>query len=282
MPREADREAGASGHRGVRWPFGPGDAFARLHEERHRLALIHSLPGMLVWPGVMMLLAIAFQFAGGFVWALAGGPDSPVHLDTMAFLALSLAYFAFAVLMWHRLGRYGAQRSAFAVGPLRPADVLAAGLVLVFMIFVAGRLTLAFHEFAMTDTSLTLSGGASREELSNVDDYTQSNAALWSVILLTLVAAPLAEEVLFRGWMLPMMMARGVPTVFAIVISALAFGLLHITQGLLVMTSTFFLGIALGVARVATGRMTAPILGHAANNAWAVFAVPALLTRMPG
>ena len=155
-------------------------------------------------------------------------------------------------------------------------------LVMLFMAFVAGRLTVMFHDFAMADPSLTLSGGASREDVSNVDEFAMSGAALWSVILLTLVAAPLAEEILFRGWMLPMMIARGVPVLFAIVISALAFGLLHIAQGLLVMTSTFLLGIALGVARVATGRVAAPLLGHAANNAFAVFAVPALLSRVPG
>jgi|GEM_PF-1387656 len=267
---------------GVRWPFRSRDAFARLDAERHRLALIHSLPGVLVWPFLMIALAFAFQFAGGFIWALAGGPDGPVHFDTMAFGAMALAYFAFIGLMWQRWSRYNAERHAFAVWPIRPTDILAAGLVLVFMALVAGRLSVMFHDFAMADPSLTLSGGASREDLSNVDEFAMSNAALWSVVLLTLVAAPLAEEILFRGWMLPMMIARGVPVLFAILISALAFGLLHIAQGLLVMTSTFLLGVALGVARVATGRVAAPLLGHVANNAFAVFAVPALLSRMPG
>lgn len=281
MPQNADSATHASAGDRTRWPFRPGDAFARL-DAQHRPALIHSLPGMLVWPAVMVALAFAFQFAGGFVWALTGGPDAPLHLDTMAFLALSLGYFAFTALMWHRLKRYDAQRPAFALWPPRPADYAAAILVLVFMVLVASRLTVMFHDYAMLDPSLTLSGGASRDDVSNVDDFTHTNAALWSVILLTLVAAPLAEEVLFRGWMLPMMIARGVPAVFAIAISALAFGLLHITQGLLVMTSTFLLGLALGAARMATGRMAAPVLGHIANNAWAVFAVPALLERVSG
>jgi membrane protease YdiL (CAAX protease family) len=281
MPQNADSATRASAGDRTHWPFRRGDAFARL-DAQHRPALIHSLPGMLVWPAVMMGLAFAFQFAGGFVWALAGGPDAPLHLDTMAFLSLSLAYFAFAVIMRRRLSRYDAEHRAFALWPPRPSDFLAAGFVLLFMVFVAGRLTVMFHEFAMLDPSLTLSGGATRDEVSNIDDFAQTNAALWSVILLTLVAAPLAEEVLFRGWMLPMMIARGVPAIFAIVISGLAFGLLHITQGLMVMTSTFLLGVALGVARMATGRMIAPILGHVANNAWAVFAVPVLLERVSG
>ena len=176
---------------GVRWPFRTRDVFARLDREDHRLALIHSLPGVLVWPVVMMALAFAFQFAGGFIWALAGGPDAPVHFDTMAFFAMALAYFAFIGLMWRSWRRYEAERHAFAVWPVRPSDILAAILVLLFMAFIAGRLSVMFHDFAMADPSLTLSGGAAREDVSNVDDFAMSNAALWSVILLTLVAAPL-------------------------------------------------------------------------------------------
>ena len=82
--------------------------------------------------------------------------------------------------------------------------------------------------------------------------------------------------------MLPMMMARGVPAFFAILISALAFGLIHTPQGLMVVISTFFLGIALGLARVVTGRVAAPVLGHMANNAWAVLVVPRLIEMQAG
>lgn len=280
MPPDSNTPAGRPAADAVHWPFGPGDAFAQLRAEDHRLALIHSLPGMVVWPLVMMALAFAFQFAGGFLWALTGGPKGMLQLDTVAFAAMALAYFAFAAVMWRWLQRDGAHRGTFAFWPPRASDLLATFLVMVFMILVAGHLTLAFHEFAMLDPSLTLSGGATRDEVSNVDNFIHSNAALWSIILLTLIAAPLAEEILFRGWMLPMMVARGVPAVFAIAISALAFGLLHTPQGLMVMTSTFLLGIALGIARMATGRVTAPLLGHVANNAWAVFAVPAILQRV--
>lgn len=265
----------------VRWPFRRRDTFAALREESHRLALIHSLPGMLVWPLLMLALAFAFQFAAGFLWVLLGGPMSDTALSTAGFVASSLAYLALAGLMWLRLERYDAHHRAFAVLPVRGGDILAGLLVLVFMITLGSPLTLLFHEFAMSNPEMTLSGGADRDDLSNVDDFIESGAALWSVVLLTLIVAPLVEEILFRGWMLPMMIARGVPAVFAILISAFAFGAVHIAQGLLVMTSTFLLGIALGIARISTGRLAAPVLGHIANNAWAVFAIPLILSRLP-
>jgi len=265
---------------GRHWPFAAHDTFAALHEDRHRLALIHSLPGLLVWPLAMVGLAFLFQFIAGFLWMLAGGPLSPVALNTAAFTASAMAYFALAGLMWLRLERYDAHHRAFAILPVRAGDVLAALLVLIFMVLVGSRLTIFLHELAMSDPAQTLSGGAARETLSNIDDIVGSGAAWWSIVLLTLIAAPLVEEILFRGWMLPMMLARGVPAVFAVLISAAAFGTVHIAQGLLVMISTFILGIALGTARLATGRLAAPVLGHVANNVWAVIVIPAILARL--
>lgn len=278
MPHSATSMAKAP----VRWPFRRRDVFYSVTDDSDRRAVIHSLPGILVWPVLMMVLAYAFQFAILSTWSWLGGFDLPVHPVTASFAALVGGYACFALVMWHTLKQSGIHRGVFAIFPLRMSDLGAAALILVFMITIGGRLTLILHEYAMADPSLTLSGGARPEDISNVDDFALSGAAVWAIIALTLVAAPIVEEVLFRGWMLPMMMARGVPAVFAIILSAAAFGLLHISQGLMVMISTTILGLALGLARVMTGRVAAPVLGHIANNAWAVFAVPALMQQFQG
>lgn len=265
----------------IRWPFAPGDGYSLL-QEPDRLLMIHSLPGILVWPGLLFALAILFQLVSTGIWSALGGPDFIVPLQTMQFGGSAVAYGMLALLMWHHFGIYAAHRPAFSVIPRRVSEAGAAALVLVFMLTLAGPITLWFHEFAMMDFSQTLAGGAELKEVSNVDNIVQSGADLWVIVLLTLVAAPLVEEILFRGWMLPMLIARGVPGLFAVLISGAAFGLIHIGQGLMVMTSTCLLGIALGVARLITGRVAAPVLGHVANNAWAIFAIPALTGMQAG
>ncbi|WP_417486262.1 CPBP family intramembrane glutamic endopeptidase [Maricaulis sp.] len=264
----------------TRWPFARHDVFAGLAEP-HRMRVIRSLPGMIVWPAMMFALIYGAQLATIIGWAMAGGPATGLNEGGATFLGIILGYAGLAVVMWVWMKRYKVHRPVFSIFPLRFTDFVAAALTIIFMVFIASPLTLSFHEFAMSNPDMTLSGGASRDDLSNVDDFAGAGASLWLVIGLTLIAAPIVEEILFRGWMLPMMMARGVPAFFAIIISALAFGLVHITQGLLVMTSTFFLALALGAARVWTGRLAAPILGHVANNAWAVFAVPYLISLAP-
>ena len=264
--------------RPVRWPFAADDGFFGL-QEHQRLLLIHALPGMLVWPGLLFGLAILFQLLSGNVWALMGGKSLGISLDTAQFAGSAVAYAVLALLMWHHFEIYAARRAAFSVVPKRLSEFATGLLILGLMLVIGSPLTLWFHQFAMVDPSLTLAGGANLETVSNVDDFVQSGAALWAIILLTLVAAPIVEEILFRGWMLPMLIARGVPGLFAVMISGLAFGLIHTGQGLMVMTSTTLLGFALGAARLATGRVAAPVLGHIANNAWAIFAIP-LLTGM--
>lgn len=264
--------------RSGRWPFAPGDGYSAL-QAHQRLQLIHALPGILVWPGLMFGLAVLFQILAGSAWALIDGKTLGITIETAQFAGSALAYAVLALLMWHHFGIYAAHRAAFSIIPRRRAEFVIGLLILGFMLMVGSPLTLWFHQFAMVDTNLTLAGGANLEDVSNVDNFVQSGAALWAIILLTLVAAPIVEEILFRGWMLPMLMARGVPALFAVLISGLAFGLIHTGQGLMVMTSTTLLGIALGAARLATGRVAAPVLGHIANNAWAILAIP-LLTGM--
>jgi membrane protease YdiL (CAAX protease family) len=266
--------------RPVRWRFPPGDGFSGL-QEHQRLLVIHALPGILVWPGLLFGLAILFQLLSGTAWTLIDGKTLGITIETAQFAGSVIAYGVLAMLMWHHFGIYAAHRAAFSVLPRRWSEFVIGGLILAFMLMVGSPLAVWFHQLAMMDPSLTLAGGAPLEDVSNVDNFVQSGAALWVIILLTLVAAPIVEEILFRGWMLPMLVARGVPGVFAVLISAMAFGLIHTGQGLMVMTSTMLLGIVLGAARLATGRVAASVLGHIANNAWAIFAVP-LLTGMGG
>ncbi|WP_417494901.1 CPBP family intramembrane glutamic endopeptidase [Maricaulis sp.] len=264
--------------RTVRWPFPPDDGYSGL-QEHQRLLFIHSLPGMLVWPGLLFGLAILFQLLSQGAWHLFDGKSTSLSVETVQFAGSAIAYAVLALLMWHHFGIYAAHRAAFSVIPTHLRDFLAGLLVLIFMLTTASPLTVWLHQLAMLDPSLTLAGGAPLEDVSNVDDFVNGGAALWAIILLTLIAAPVVEEILFRGWMLPMLVARGVPALFAVLISAAAFGLMHIGQGLMVMISTALLGVALGLVRLWTGRVAASVLGHIANNAWAVLAIP-LLTGM--
>lgn len=85
----------------------------------------------------------------------------------------------------------------------------------------------------------------------------------WAV-LLTVLLAPVLEEMLFRGQILEAARQRWGPAK-AIMISAAVFGLVHFTCPPQ-MVNAFVMGIVMGYIYVLTGSLMPVILIHAANN----------------
>src|ERR1700682_3593016 len=89
-------------------------------------------------------------------------------------------------------------------------------------------------------------------------------------LLATAVAAPICEEVFFRGMLFQLLRTR-VALWAAVLLSAMAFGLAHASPALL---PTFvYMGIVLAVVYTRTGWLTNNILLHALSNAIATVAV---------
>jgi membrane protease YdiL (CAAX protease family) len=87
--------------------------------------------------------------------------------------------------------------------------------------------------------------------------------------------APLGEELLFRGYLFSTVRPYSRP--LAYLLSALAFALAHglsATEGVVVLlTTTFGIGIALAAMREQTGSLVPAIVAHMVNNAVAVSAL---------
>ena len=87
-------------------------------------------------------------------------------------------------------------------------------------------------------------------------------------LLVTAVAAPICEEVFFRGMLLGLLRQRTYLSV-AVLISSLAFGLAHASPAisLALLPSFVYMGIVLAIVYVRTGRLTNSMLLHGLNNA---------------
>lgn len=93
---------------------------------------------------------------------------------------------------------------------------------------------------------------------------------LWLALV---VAAPLAEELLFRGFMFYGIERSQVGTVGAVVICSLTWTLLHLQYNLYGLGMIFASGILLGIARARTKSVYIPIVMHALQNLAAMIAV---------
>ena len=99
-------------------------------------------------------------------------------------------------------------------------------------------------------------------------------------LLVTAVAAPLCEEVFFRGMLFRLLWARG-PLWAAVLLSAIAFGLAHASPAIsLALLPVFtYMGVVLALTYAWTGSLTNCVLVHALNNAVGTVAVYSVLTR---
>jgi membrane protease YdiL (CAAX protease family) len=93
-------------------------------------------------------------------------------------------------------------------------------------------------------------------------------------LLVTAVAAPLCEEVFFRGMLFRLLRTR-VPLWAAVLLSAAAFGLAHASPAVsaALLPTFMYMGIVLAVVYVRTGWLTNTILLHSLSNAIATVAV---------
>ena len=105
-----------------------------------------------------------------------------------------------------------------------------------------------------------------------LNDALAGGATTVLVILIAVVAAPITEEVVFRGVLFRSLSARtGVH--LAAVVSSAVFALIHfeiVFSQPLALGGLFVVGLALAYAFHATGNLLVPILGHAVFNAISV------------
>lgn len=100
--------------------------------------------------------------------------------------------------------------------------------------------------------------------------------ALVSVTLL----APVLEEAVFRGWLLPALCQSGRPRL-ALVVQALAFGAMHLDAPWLV-PPLCFIGLVCGYLRLRSGSLGPAILAHLGNNAIAAAVLLGSAASHPG
>jgi len=101
------------------------------------------------------------------------------------------------------------------------------------------------------------------------EDIAESFGALPVQILLIVIAAPLSEEVCFRGMLFGGLRTR-MPRLAAAFVSALIFGALHALTGVSAVPPLIFFGFVLALLYEKTGSIVPGILLHMLNNSVAL------------
>lgn len=98
---------------------------------------------------------------------------------------------------------------------------------------------------------------------------------LWLAIV---IAAPLAEELFFRGFLFEGIRYTRLGATGAVVTASLLWAVIHLQYGPYEITTVFILGLILGIARLMTGSIYTPIAMHAVVNLVATAEVAVYIT----
>jgi uncharacterized protein len=123
--------------------------------------------------------------------------------------------------------------------------------------------------FAFVAAYASLVTQPDQEDIARDLGLDQGLAAAIPVVFLIAVAAPVAEEIFFRG-MLFGGLRRRLSTYPAAAISALVFGALHATTGISAVPPLIIFGFVLALLYERTGSLVPGMLLHALNNALAL------------
>ncbi|HAY05977.1 MAG TPA: CPBP family intramembrane metalloprotease [Hyphomonas sp.] len=159
--------------------------------------------------------------------------------------------------LWVWLGHRGVRHEAAPRGDLGP--------LIIFLIFAS--VAVNWYAFAPIDyIALQLTG----QEVLPVEkpgyETTYAPETLPGELFSAVIAAPVFEELAFRGFLLSVLLARGWPVWMSVTAVAALFAGTHEQYYLSGQISVFILGVLMGYLRVASGGIAAPILAHALSN----------------
>ena len=114
-----------------------------------------------------------------------------------------------------------------------------------------------------------------REPMAFMDDLAASAQPFWWLVVAMVIAAPIYEELVFRGFMWTALaqsqcQGRRVGAWGASIITSVIFALIHVQYGAVEMLGIVALGMLFAAARAKTGALYLPIFLHITNNGLAM------------
>ena len=235
--------------------------------------LVAALIGAFILSIPLVLLVTALYLGTGHTMSTPAGQKGYqgwLLSPQVTFAGLLVTDGAIVAVLWYRLTRLRERWSLFGLGKalrVGPTRAVLIGLGLGVVAIVSSAI------IAGVTRKLGFNTGA-QDKLLIEPLRSAPWWIAWAVALAGTFVAPVAEELLFRGYIFRAIAARrgGAP---AYLFSALAFGLYHLSSGLAllpIVPALFVVGLLLCFAYHRTGNLLTDITAHALNNGVAFFA----------
>ena len=89
---------------------------------------------------------------------------------------------------------------------------------------------------------------------------------VWIIWLALIIAAPLFEEIFFRGFLFKGFESSFIGPIGAVLVTSLIWSIIHVQYDAYGVATIFLIGLILGTARAMTGSLLVPMVLHATSN----------------
>jgi membrane protease YdiL (CAAX protease family) len=213
------------------------------------------------WFGVALVTVFAAQFLCGLfyvIWWVIAHPNVPIAIDspTLEYLAIAVSMPTAAMVLAMAARRAGPSVRDYLglVLPHRRDVLIGLGLLVALWLLLVG-LTYLFP--AMDQSAVWVSDY--RELVGNPVGL----ALFWIVLVVT---APIAEEVIFRGFLMRGWSESRLGGIGALLLTSLVFAVIHLQYNALGIMAVFGVGLVLGVMRWRSGSTVLTMMMHAVWN----------------
>lgn len=212
-------------------------------------------PGATIaWSALIALTFVSLQFATLFAFAAAGYVVDSSEYDGTLIACASLATGIVCTALV--VGIVRLKRGASITGYLRVGPVAAGTL---FKWLAVTFALIAIADFITVSTGRPIVPEFMQEAYATAEP-------LWLFWIALVVAAPLFEEVFFRGFLFTGLASSALRPAGAIIVTALVWAVIHVQYDTYEIGLIVCLGLALGAARVATDSLIVPFVMHGTIN----------------
>jgi hypothetical protein len=182
----------------------------------------------------------------------AEGPTAPYHFAVVGGIFIVNALAMVALIM--AIAKRSLAGGRAAAAPLRrvKAGAIIGGIIVVPMVTLA---------------AFVVAYGFAGIPIPAETGFDAADWRMWAYPVGLVVAAPIAEEIAFRGWLFSGLYQRTRSAKVAVWGTAILWALLHISQGWVKAAALVPTGLLLGTMRLKTGSLWPTLAGHMAMNA---------------
>lgn len=215
--------------------------------------------GVVVLLGIFIVQTAVLSFYVGIRYGAKSQSDIAVIISTLSQDGLATSIVTLATF-------FVCTGLLFIVIKLKSGATISDYLALRGVSFKVCALWFALFIAIMYGLHLITSLFGVKPELEYVKKIYASAQYFWLLAIAIVIAAPIFEELFFRGFLVGGWKDTPLGVAGAVAVSALLWSVIHTQYNILVMIQIFVLGLILGIARVHSKSTLLPIGLHAFNN----------------